>query len=140
MERWVKGLLGGDRGGSNPGAGASGVMWLEPGGGIHHANPHAHRRRRIGTNEGVVDNRPWGYELLKKRCAKGLKDGIDLVEELTVGCLRWTGGDVLEHVGFQGTKSALDVFEGVSSDNMGMTMIPEVRSFYSSFLNVVNVL
>ncbi|KAI0774954.1 hypothetical protein BD413DRAFT_611933 [Trametes elegans] len=64
----------------------------------------------------VLDERPW----------KPQGAGLELGAENANDCLRWMGGKVLEHAGFQGaSKIALDVLASVASEymfNVGRTI------------------
>ena len=50
----------------------------------------------VGIDDDKVDERPWS--LKGKRKVKGVEIG----EENAADCVRWMGGKVLEHAGFQG--------------------------------------
>ncbi|KAJ7043378.1 hypothetical protein C8F04DRAFT_1229515 [Mycena alexandri] len=106
----------------------------------------------VGTDE--VDERPWGEDIgigaagrrrrRKGKARAGVGVGLGLVgtsqqaeqdeeePEIDMGganadqCMRWMGGKVLEHAGFQGTSTvALDVLASVTSEyllNVGRTI------------------
>ncbi|KAF8873938.1 hypothetical protein BD779DRAFT_1568335 [Infundibulicybe gibba] len=77
----------------------------------------------VGIDDDRVDERPWRIETTRK--GKGRARG-EVGEENAEDCVRWMGGKVLEHAGFQGTsKVALDVLAGVTSEyllNVGRTI------------------
>jgi transcriptional activator SPT7 len=50
----------------------------------------------MGIDDDKVDETPWSLK------GKGKVKGIEMGEENATDCVRWMGGKVLEHAGFQG--------------------------------------
>ncbi|KAI0800213.1 hypothetical protein C8Q74DRAFT_1363991 [Fomes fomentarius] len=65
-------------------------------------------------------------DVLDEQLWKPVGSGIEMGQENANECLRWMGGKVLEHAGFQGTsKIALDVLSSVTAEyffNVGRTI------------------